>query len=46
MLLRQDDVEILRLTDVGAVLPHLFLKREPLRSRAATADVSAAAAVH
>jgi len=29
-----------------AVLPHLFLRREPLRSRAATADAPAAAAVH
>jgi MFS family permease len=30
----------------AAVIPHLFLKREPLRSRAATADASAAATVH
>jgi hypothetical protein len=30
----------------AAVIPHLFLKREPLRSRAATADAPAAAAVH
>jgi len=29
-----------------AVLPHLFLKREPLRSRVPTADAPAAAAVH
>jgi predicted MFS family arabinose efflux permease len=31
---------------VIAVLPHLFLKREPLRSRSATPDASAAAIVH
>ena len=30
----------------AAVLPHLFLKREPLRSRTATAEASAAAAAH
>lgn len=29
-----------------AVLPHLFLKREPLRTRAAIADTSPAAAAH
>jgi len=31
---------------VIAVVPHLFLKREPLRSRSATPDGSAAAIVH
>jgi hypothetical protein len=30
----------------AAVLPHLFLKREPLRSRTAPADASAAAPIH
>ena len=30
----------------AAILPHLFLKREPLRSRTATADAPAAAAIH
>jgi MFS family permease len=29
-----------------AVIPHLFLRREPLRSRTATPDAAAAAAVH
>ena len=30
----------------AAIIPHLILKREPLRTRQATADASAAAAVH
>jgi hypothetical protein len=31
---------------VVAVVPHLFLKREPLRTRVATADAANASAVH
>jgi MFS family permease len=31
---------------VAAIVPHLFLRREPLRTRSATPDASAAAAVH